>query len=226
MIQPGVFQESVGLEVKNISHGIPQQYQISDNRITNLAHYIWEGLRLPHYISAFSKLPSGGSVFFGLSEQKDRNLETGKEYTTGRIICEGLQLSNGERDRLRETFLEKVRNPELMLWVSRFEVQAPVKVAYHQVHGGEQDLCVIEVKIANVDGVSFYRDTSLYESSGPKAFKLHRLTESVDPQDPDSQLESTSVEQWVKDQLEYTNPLQQEIRDDQFPRRQAPVFPS
>ncbi|KAK7442691.1 hypothetical protein BaRGS_00040507 [Batillaria attramentaria] len=46
------------------------QRQTSNAEIQQLADYMWKQVSLPHYITAFSKLKDGGSVYFGLNEKK------------------------------------------------------------------------------------------------------------------------------------------------------------
>ncbi|KAK7476176.1 hypothetical protein BaRGS_00032600 [Batillaria attramentaria] len=83
-----VFSEDVSTQAKSIPldkmpyrGGI--QRQTANAEIQQLADYMWKQVSLPHYITAFSKLKDGGSVYFGLKEKKTEVVQqwkyTGKE---------------------------------------------------------------------------------------------------------------------------------------------------
>ncbi|KAK7491126.1 hypothetical protein BaRGS_00017563 [Batillaria attramentaria] len=98
-------------------------------------------------------------------------------------MCEGLSLTDNEKQGLRRCIQSKISNPELMLWLSATDVHNPVQVQYHQVAdqaGQITSLCVIEVRVSNLHGLAFYRNANLYQESGPQAFKLSKVSTSTE----------------------------------------------
>lgn len=160
-------RENVCTQLKSLCNFRPQH---NENKIKELARFMWEELRLKEFITAFITLPNGGSVFFGLNEEKKIKLH--KEVITGNIICDGITLDKDERDQLTIAIRENICNQDLMCWLSTSEVRNPVQIQYHPVTGGAADLFVLEVKVNKVHGAVFYRNDSCYVTSGPMAFKL------------------------------------------------------
>ncbi|KAK7485407.1 hypothetical protein BaRGS_00023355 [Batillaria attramentaria] len=175
VIGTGVFQESLCVQAKSIDRKIDTMSD-SGQRMKKLINYCWE--KSCNYISAFTKIASGGTIFFGLAEAKN-----GKGERTGKYVCEGLLLNENEREELKTAILEKVENN--MLWLACSRIVEPVKVTFHKVEKGSADLCVVEVEVRKVHGVSFCH------AKGPRSYKL--VTNSGQ-----STLKEVKLSKWVQ----------------------------
>ncbi|KAK7490623.1 hypothetical protein BaRGS_00018040 [Batillaria attramentaria] len=156
LIDTGVFQESLCVQAKSIDRKIDTMSD-SRQRMEKLINYCWE--KACNYISAFTKIASGGTIFFGLAEAKNE-----KGERTGKYVCEGLLLNENEREELKTAILEKVEKN--MLWLACSRIVEPVKVTFHKVEKGSAYLCVVEVEVRKVHGVSFCH------AKGPRSYKL------------------------------------------------------
>ncbi|KAK7496380.1 hypothetical protein BaRGS_00012302, partial [Batillaria attramentaria] len=147
------FQESICMQAKSVDEKLALPGG-NAHRIVDLAKYFWEGTSksLPHYISAFTKLTKGGSVYFGVSEGKgtgDHN-----DVATGSFICDGVELNDRDCEDLKKLILRYVR--EKMMWIPGLEEHCnPVDVKFHEVKKAGC-LFVIEVAVKYFHGVAFY----------------------------------------------------------------------
>lgn len=160
-----VFLENSKLQAKSI----PANCDISE--------YCWE--KVKEYISAFSKIRSGGSVFFGLKEERT------DEKRTGKLICEGISLEPSQRQQLINYLRSNITKE--MLWLAQNSPLNPVDVKFHPVNGGTDNLCVIEIAIKYFHGVSFFM------KDGPEAW-VHKGTKRP--------LERIPFNEWVKNNIQ------------------------
>lgn len=155
------FQESVKAQAKRVRQEL--QSRERNRSVKKLVDFFWSSVSLPEYISAFTKLDRGGSVYFGVSEEKT---EDGK--TTGKFLCEGVQLNEVEQRKIRDNLQEKTISD--MKWLAHSVPVSPIEISFHQVGTGDvrSDFYVMEVGVKSLRGLSFY------DKSGPKAYELKR----------------------------------------------------
>ncbi|KAK7491170.1 hypothetical protein BaRGS_00017607 [Batillaria attramentaria] len=175
----GVFQESVSVQAKRVPETLAEKGGEDENRIESLAEYCWEGTSKPlsHYISAFTKLRQGGSVYFGLSEEKRGEKQ---EMRTGRFKCDGVALDDSERKKLRRLIVQKVSQNMQSIPIPPAD-DSPVEVEFRQVVEGGADLFIVEVAVKYVDGVVFY-------ARGPLSYRLSQSGKD----------EEITIKEWIK----------------------------
>ncbi|KAK7501790.1 hypothetical protein BaRGS_00006876 [Batillaria attramentaria] len=158
--EPGVpFQESVRVQAKPAKdklRGLPGS-DTNDNRIDKQLDLWWKEQDLPEFISAFTKLHDGGSVFLGVLEIFDERIQTRK------FMSHGIVLNGDERRELKTKLQQKINE---MKWFSPLseDPNGVINVTYHEVRNGEENECVVEVSVKYFHGLSFV-------GGGPKAFE-------------------------------------------------------
>ena len=217
------FQESRNMQAKRMVRN-----DAVGNKVEQFTEDCWKTLCLAEYISAFSKLQGGGSVYLGLKEEKidgekewremeereykDRLRVNGPRWKvwkndnaccvaeesdvpvqtvqTGKVICEGVSLSEDERRLLSEGI--KTRVEKEMLWLSRFPSPFPVKVLFHEIRGAPDNTHrVVEVKVDKYHGLSFFT------SEGPEAYKPSTATAGIQPAAANP-VRRINVDDWLK----------------------------
>ncbi|KAK7483508.1 hypothetical protein BaRGS_00025307 [Batillaria attramentaria] len=169
------FQESVEMQAKQFEP--KPETMLETDWFMNVKEFLWAKSR--PYITAFSKLQTGGSVFFGLREEK-------LEGVTGKFVCDGIKLSENKRADVDKTIRNKIKTE--MAWLIHdcpkgWNPEHAVSVVFHAVTANEPDLCVVEIAVKSVRGVSFY-------DKQPVAYKL---TSRGSPQ-------PVTFEEWAKRQ--------------------------
>ncbi|KAK7095817.1 uncharacterized protein [Littorina saxatilis] len=152
------FQEDQRLQAKRIGKTLTQQ---------ELGDSIWNFHELGEYISALSKVPGGGIVYFGIHEQKKKNTK---------FISEGVPLSHLKKCNLKESFDERASD---LLWVGQTQPNdadnkrsvGTVKFIPLPDRHGQIDRYIIEVTVRQFKGVCFFR------KNGPESYELNQENE-------------------------------------------------
>ena len=90
------FQESMTIQAKAC--------ETMNNSMENLVDYIWKDMKLNEYISAFTKIEGGGSVYFGIYEEKT---EADKWMFVTDDITHILRMMDNDWEVWRETLQKK-----------------------------------------------------------------------------------------------------------------------
>ncbi|KAK7096630.1 hypothetical protein V1264_005905 [Littorina saxatilis] len=160
------FQESMWLQAKRIA----QPLQLND-----LVGMMWGPKEdkkhdLGKYISALSKVPRGGIIYFGIREKPEGDTQPKlKSFSS-----EGVVLDQQNSDQLQQYFKEKINN---LLWV-RAPSQSdndqseniPVlagRVDVFRLSEGLQSRCIIKITVKQFQGVCFFR------KEGPESYVLN-----------------------------------------------------
>ncbi|XP_070177737.1 uncharacterized protein [Littorina saxatilis] len=155
----GVFVESFGLQAKSVPKNNPN----FPNPVVWISAL--EGGRLAEYISAFTQLATGGSVFFGVAEEKVPN----SEDKTGKYVCEGVLLRGRNTKEALRAAIENTVKQE-MLWLSHLAPRKPITIIFHTINGNP-DLYIIEVFVPYFHGIAFYN------KEGPQAYRTDRTNQ-------------------------------------------------
>ncbi|KAL8624033.1 hypothetical protein ACOMHN_041623 [Nucella lapillus] len=218
----GTKEESVFQECKSIQAKSVPKIQGSFCDILKSVFFEKDkmGTFLPKYISAFSKLPRGGSIFLGIKEAKietpkwtrvekteknqlltlhnpnfdlwkdkdgqyliAENSPVGKALEPGEFKCEGIKLTQEERETLPERVKQLIKKN--MLWCAGGP-QPHVGVEYHRVEGtdGSEALFVVEFQVHRYQGMGFFEP-------GPIAYRISKGAEG-------EHTEKMSVEDWCE----------------------------
>ena len=166
------FQESTTIQAK---------YPMTDRR---LAMHCWKSMKLNEYISAFTKIRGGGSVYFGVSEKTSRTLR--HKVRSVKFIAEAIQLTEAERVQFHRGILERVVDE--LKWVGAEEPYDPVQVFFHHVTDPPDNNYVTEVK------VNYYHGLCFHDKEGPKSYRIQG------PGDPrtEPKIHRIPVLDWVK----------------------------
>ncbi|KAK7468195.1 hypothetical protein BaRGS_00036556 [Batillaria attramentaria] len=78
-VRYGVFQESSSMQVKSIPD------DMRNRPLQELINYIWIDMALATYISALSKLPDGGCMYFGVEEEHIKGNKAWKQVPKERV---------------------------------------------------------------------------------------------------------------------------------------------
>ena len=153
-----------------------------DNRANKFATFVIEKLKIADYICAFATMKSGGCVYLGLSEEKQQQPKDDNEtsvtssssavsrgeISTGRFICDGIKLEDGERryfkDRIRE-LVEKMR-----FFPRENSDRDIVEVSFLPVEAEDKNPNVCVVKIT----VKYFHGIIWLEGAEPQAFRVIR----------------------------------------------------
>ncbi|XP_070199175.1 uncharacterized protein [Littorina saxatilis] len=95
---------------------------------------------------------------------REEDVPSTEGYSTGRYVCQGVDLSQQERRALGAAVLQKVRSD--MLWYPQYPTKDPLRVIFHPVKGGPSDLCVVELVVSKFDGAAFH------DKTGPEAYGI------------------------------------------------------
>ncbi|KAK7490453.1 hypothetical protein BaRGS_00018239 [Batillaria attramentaria] len=136
------FLENLCIQAKDINFG-PKNKGKTDalrkgydqGRIEKLTKHFWDVFGLPEYITAFSKIATGGSVYFGVEEDTKH-----REFK-----CNGFRLTENDRREMKRSIERKVC--DTMLWVGLSPPKNPVIVKFPTVITREADWYVVEVKV-------------------------------------------------------------------------------
>ena len=98
--------------------------------MASLVNRLWKTWGLPHYISAFSLVPGGGSIYFDVEESRQRELSSSKTsvYCTT-YICRGVELTEAESNELKTQIQNKMSS---MLWLGSRQPERP-EIIFHEV---------------------------------------------------------------------------------------------
>lgn len=143
--------------------------------VSSLCDYIWRDLRLREYISAFTKVESGGSFFLGI-EEKELGSKHG-DYFTKIVQVHGVPLPVNVHGPLKDRIVDVVNQNLLICNYDGEKIQIPnnfVEIVFHNASeytrnnsaNTDVDVYVVEVSVKQTTGIVFY------ESSGPKSFRL------------------------------------------------------
>ncbi|XP_070202224.1 uncharacterized protein [Littorina saxatilis] len=141
-----------------LSENICTQAKAFDPKM-KVAEYCWE--KSEPYISAFTKIQGGGSVYIGIQEEK-----TASGCATGKLITQGVCLTPKDQDEIRALFTENI-DKELMWIGTREHQQDVVMVNFLPVIDNGQPVAsmyVVEVKI------NYYYGLCFYSQGGPKLY--------------------------------------------------------
>ncbi|XP_070177513.1 uncharacterized protein [Littorina saxatilis] len=163
-----MFQETEEMDARRLP-------TVEENNPAKVFEYIWRSL--PFFISAFSKLSAGGSVFYGIAEQKWTSSEKAVPGNAGRFMYEGALIL--DKGQLREQITTSAKMA--LLWYPSFPKDDPVDVVFHPVNTEDPGVqCyVVEVAVRHFPGVVFYN------KEGPEVYELrngepHRRHYSID----------------------------------------------
>ncbi|XP_070201092.1 uncharacterized protein [Littorina saxatilis] len=120
---------------------------------TDLKEFCWK--KSKPYISAFSKIPGGGSVYIGIAEDKTGNIATGK------LIVKGVNANEFDEQEMQEELLRRVGME--MMHIGRREPDNVIETEALPVLSDKSSV-VIQIKVNYYHGIYF---TSL---DGPKLF--------------------------------------------------------
>ena len=167
------FQESTTIQAKSLK---TEKYK--------RAKHCWKNMELNEYISAFTKIRGGGSVYIGVVE--DYGITKKHRVKTVKFITEPIQLTEEERVRFFRGIRERVENK--LKWVGAKGPCYPVQVFFHHVANAPTDHCVIQVK------VNYYHGLCFYHKEGPESYRIKG------PGDPRTEpvIHRISVYDWVK----------------------------
>ena len=116
------FQEDIRTQAK-----CPENAKKSDtNGIQGLLTKLWNNFKITHYISAFSKVRYGGSIYVGV-----------KEKSKGFFWCEGCELSDDDKNLLERKILSKIEKTTLCVGTAM--PQQLVSVRFHPVKNSAED---------------------------------------------------------------------------------------
>ncbi|KAK7482667.1 hypothetical protein BaRGS_00026076 [Batillaria attramentaria] len=169
------FLENLCIQAKDINFG-PKNKGKTDalrkgydqGRIEKLTKHFWDVFGLPEYITAFSKIATGGSVYFGVEEDTKH-----REFK-----CNGFRLTENDRREMKRSIERKVC--DTMLWVGLSPPKNPVIVKFPTVITREADWYVVEVKVNYYHGIAFHKER------GPDAYTCNR-----------GQVEQIEVPKWI-----------------------------
>ena len=167
------FQESTTIQAKSLT-----------TKKHEHAEHCWEKMDLNEYISAFTKIRGGGSVYFGVAE--DYGITKKHRVKTVKFITKPIQMTEEERVRFFRGIRERVENK--LKWVGAKGPCYPVQVFFHHVANAQADHCVIEVK------VNYYHGLCFHDKDGPESYRIKG------PGDPrtEPEIHRIPLDDWVK----------------------------
>ena len=173
---PEPFQESTTIQAKPLTTEKHEH-----------AKHCWKNMKLNEYISAFTKIMGGGSVYFGVVEK--RGFTKKHRVRTVKFITEPIQLTEEERVQFHRGIRERVVDE--LKWVGAKGPCYPVEVFFHDVHDvhdAQPDHCVIEVK------VNYYHGMCFHNKEGPESYRIKG------PGDPRTEpvISRIPLDDWVK----------------------------
>ena len=148
------------------------------------AMHCWKSMKLNEYISAFTKIRGGGSIYFGVSEKPE--FTERHEVRSVKFMTKAIHLTEEERVRFHRGILESVVDE--LKWVGDEEPYDPVQVFFHDVANAPADHCVIEVK------VNYYHGLCFHDKEGPESY---RIKWPVDPR-TEPEIHRIPFDDWVK----------------------------
>ena len=162
IVKKFIFHEAVGIEAKGMT-GCKMRSQSGTQRPDTVFEYMWDFL--PKYITSFSKLSFGGSVYFGVKEETKK--EGKKEWNTGKFLYEEvLELDEDEQNKLREKICTAAETR--LLWHPKFPGGNPVQVEFHDTGRRRNKCYIVEVVVGRFPGCVFL------ESDGPESYMLRK----------------------------------------------------
>ncbi|KAK7106035.1 hypothetical protein V1264_017340 [Littorina saxatilis] len=129
---------------------------------TEITEFCWT-ISKP-YISAFSKLPGGGSVYIGMMEEKT------SDRSTGGLIVKGIDASKIDQIKIQEELCKRFKT-ELMQ-IGRSKPDKPIEIEVLPVRS-DKSLVVIQIK------VNYYHGVCFTSSTGPDLFQAKRKKEEL-----------------------------------------------
>ena len=120
---------------------------------------------------------------------KDCDVPVLKQSSTGRFLCEGVELDQDERTSLSEELVRRVENE--MYWLGHDRPQDPVSFTFHCLEQAG-NMWVLEVTVPQYHGLAFYH------KDGPHAFTVKRKSEVV---------QISPIGQWVSGFFEGSSSL-------------------
>ena len=150
------FQECISLQAKPSKDKLRSSTRGRANRVEEQVAMWWNDKAVCQYVSAFSKLPQGGSIYLGVRE----DVIEGKQ--TGRFYPNGIVLNDAEKNALKQSIENKIR--EEMIWIPEGK-KPTVRFTFHTVQGGEDNEVVVEVSVSHFPGVGFFR------KCGPRSYQ-------------------------------------------------------
>lgn len=153
-----------------------------DNRANKFATFVIKKLKIADYICAFATMKSGGCVYLGLSEEKKQQSKDDQEnsvtssssavsrgeISTGRFICDGIKLEDGERRYFKDRICELV---EKMRFFPRENSDRDiVEVSFLPVEAEDKspNVCVVKLTVKYFHGITWP------EGAEPQAFRVTR----------------------------------------------------
>ena len=167
------FAEDFRIQAK---HHVEEHLRDGDS-VDKLVDRLWDKWGLPHYISAFSSVPGGGSFYFDIVEDKKKSNHIQSDGGDRRVVsltkflCKGVNLNDAEKDQLKMQIKRKLSN---MVCIGSQKPGNQLDVLFHPVkvtqgqrlsepqHLDHQQpsrqMCVVEIKVMEYKhGAVFYR---------------------------------------------------------------------